>query len=412
MDVTKITFNKTICFINRLFMTVGYPPCEEENPPTLLRYLIKNLWFFVAYVWIFSVALAQFLFVATRPFEANIWEYLVQEVTVGYCTVGLTKMFMLAKRRKSLSTLLRNFHRIWPNQVKTAVDKEIVESYMHYNTMFAVWFSGLSVIMGYFWNMIPLGEMMFYKLVYGENIRALPFNIWVPFDEFDTAYPYVYMYLLYSAHTVVVYHIAFDSLFCISISHLCMHYRLLQENLKVVVDDPKEDERPSNAHENMNRLKSCIEKHQCLTRIRKYIEEIFTDVIFMNFFVSSINICSVGFLMATNRGYHAMKFFMLFLCYLVELFLFCWFGQELIDNSSSVAYSAYESSWYSTTQKFKKIMILVIHRSQFSEILTALKFWDISLNTFRKILSASWSYFALLHTALAELPYMKREGGI
>ncbi|XP_059612734.1 odorant receptor 4-like [Phlebotomus argentipes] len=410
MEVTGITFKKTINFINRLYFTVGYPPCQERNPPTFFKYLARNIWFIIAYAWIFSVAWAQFLFVGVRPLEANIWEYIVQEVTVGYCFIGLTKMMMLAKRRNALASLLQNYRAIWPSKVQSEAEKDVLESYMQYNTFFALWFSILSVIMGYFWNLVPLAEMAFVWITKGMEIRQLPFNIWLPFDIFGTAYPYVYGYLLYSAHVVVVYHIAFDSLFCISVSHLCMHYRLLQEDIKVAARVTENGEFVSEESEIY--LRNCIEKQQSLAKFRDDLANIFTDVIFVNFFVSSINICSVGFLMATNPIYHAIKFFMLFICYLIELFLFCWFGQELIDNSMKVADSAFECKWYSSSQKFKKMITYIIHRSQNPQVLNALKFWEISLKTFTKILSASWSYFALLNTALGELPYMKHEGGI
>uniref|UniRef100_A0A240SXS2 Odorant receptor n=2 Tax=Lutzomyia longipalpis TaxID=7200 RepID=A0A240SXS2_LUTLO len=410
MEVTKITFDKTISFIDRLYFTVGFPPCEEGNPSSFFRYLVRNVWFFIAYVWIFTVALAQFLFIATRPFEANIWEYLVQEVTVGYCAVGLTKMLMLAKRRNALSTLLRYFRTIWPERVNTESRKDTVESYMQYNTLFAFWFSMLSVIMGLFWNLVPLAEMTFKLISWDIRVRQLPFNIWVPFDKFGPIYPYLYAYILYSAHIVVVYHIAFDSLFCISVSHLCMHYRLLQEDFKEAIKMKECGE--CDIERSEISLKMCITKHQSLAHIRDDIDRIFTDVIFMNFFISSINICCVGFLVATNPFYHAAKFFMLFLCYLIELFLFCWFGQELIDNSLLIANNAFECPWYCASNKFKNMLIYVIHRSQNPVLLNALKFWEISLKSFSKILSASWSYFALLNTALGELPYMRHEGGI
>jgi hypothetical protein len=64
----------------------------------------------------------------------------------------------------------------------------------------------------------------------------------------------------------------------------------------------------------------------------------------------------------------------------------CDYGQMLKDASLSVADGIYESGWENLEdEKLKKMLMMIIMRSQKSSALTAMKFNEINLEQFAKV---------------------------
>lgn len=135
------------------------------------------------------------------------------------------------------------------------------------------------------------------------------------------------------------------------------------------------------------------------------MEDVFGDVIFINFFASSLLICLSGFQITAITGYDLAKFSLFLLCALIELYMLCFYGEQFIQNvrhdifylftsrklfffhfkSFDVGHSAYNSLWYLASNKFKMSLLYVIHRCQYPQALTALKFWPVSLPSFSAV---------------------------
>lgn len=129
-------------------------------------------------------------------------------------------------------------------------------------------------------------------------------------------------------------------------------------------------------------------------------------MIFLNFFASSLLICLSGFQITAITGYDLTKFSLFLLCAIIELYMLCFYGEQFIQNvrhevfciyfknrklfffifkSFDVGHSAYNSLWYLAGNKFKMALLYVIHRCQYPQALTALKFWPVSLPSFSAV---------------------------
>ncbi|RZC35670.1 7tm 6 domain containing protein [Asbolus verrucosus] len=143
----------------------------------------------------------------------------------------------------------------------------------------------------------------------------------------------------------------------------------------------------------------------------------FNWIVFGQFFISatSIGITMFQLTMVDSQSFHQLRhskntfqqvvpfsseFFSLVsfgLAIIVEIFMYCWFGNEVEVKSSNVPIAAFESNWIDASIEVKKNMFFFILRCQTPLKMSALNLFYLSLDTFMRILRAAWSYFALLH---------------
>ncbi|XP_059608258.1 odorant receptor 4-like [Phlebotomus argentipes] len=402
LEVNK-TVTKSPSVTRRVFP--GYPACNEFSKETFLAKIRRNAIFICLYTWgslmTLGVVLRVFL---TTTGGFNVWELLSQIVVSSYFAVAWVKMLDIIMNRNNLAAILQDLANLWPQRVNSEQEKIIVESYMMKNTVWMTRYAYLSVSCFLTVNSTPLFIMLISYLSGGDAKTLLPFSGWFPFDEFSPSiYPFTYIYLFYGSHVGSVSSMCFDVLFCMLLSHLSMHYKLLRYDIISSVKD-NEDE--------VN-LQKCIKKHQSLIDLRSKIDHIFTNTIFFNFCFSTFNMCIVGFFFMIQDGFGKTKFVLMFATLMSQVFLLCWYGQELVDNSSKISDAAYNCSWYASTHRFRKMILYIMQHSQRPQILVAMKFWEISLSSFSMLLRASWSYFALLNTILDEIMRnVKPEGGL
>lgn len=66
----------------------------------------------------------------------------------------------------------------------------------------------------------------------------------------------------------------------------------------------------------------------------------------------------------------------------LQVGLFSYWGEQVIQESQKVGLAAYESNFPGTDLRFQKAVALIIRRSQTPTVITAGKFTDIGMPTF------------------------------
>ncbi|XP_053620272.1 odorant receptor 67c isoform X6 [Plodia interpunctella] len=136
-----------------------------------------------------------------------------------------------------------------------------------------------------------------------------------------------------------------------------------------------------------------------MSRSSEMLEVIYAKSTLMNFLTSSIVICLTGFNVTTITDVALIIIFMTFLFMgLLQVFFLCYYGDLLMRSSMELNESIYNSRWYLMDSAFGKELLFVQKRSQKPCKLTAWGFADVNLRAFMRVLSSSWSYFALLKT--------------
>ncbi|RZC32706.1 7tm 6 domain containing protein, partial [Asbolus verrucosus] len=123
-------------------------------------------------------------------------------------------------------------------------------------------------------------------------------------------------------------------------------------------------------------------KLQLLTYVVSYI--LLTTVVFSQFTASILVICLSCWQLSLVEPFTFKFFFMIsfLVTMLFEIFLYCFFGTMLYEESNSVTTAIYMSNWYEYDMKSKKALLILMERSQKPVIVTAGKILDLSLVTF------------------------------
>ncbi|XP_068909659.1 odorant receptor Or1-like [Tenebrio molitor] len=132
--------------------------------------------------------------------------------------------------------------------------------------------------------------------------------------------------------------------------------------------------------------------------VRNY-EGCFSLVVFSQFVGSVIVIC-VSCLQLTMTEPLSFNFFAMVM-YLIpmlgEIYLYCYYGTTLYEESNTVTDAIYMGKWYNYDMTCKKALIVLMERSKRPMVVTAGKILDLSLISFTTILRRSYSLLAVLN---------------
>ncbi|XP_050486366.1 odorant receptor 13a-like [Bombus huntii] len=133
--------------------------------------------------------------------------------------------------------------------------------------------------------------------------------------------------------------------------------------------------------------------------VRRYadaLERIINVLALGQFIISTGLICFAGFQitsMMKDKG-RLMKYSTFLNSAILELFMFSFSGNGLIDESGAVGDSAYGSGWIGS--RFSQSLQIMMMRARIPSKITAAKFYAMSLESFSAVLSTSFSYFTVL----------------
>ncbi|XP_053663999.1 odorant receptor 4-like [Anopheles marshallii] len=396
---THLTFENTLKNTNIMLLMVGIPTCEELYPVGVLATVWRNLGFIGSFLLLSYTTVGELIYLLQMfEREVNFLEVTFQAPCIGYCVIGVLKMIILAGRRNTIAELVGLFRTKWKQAIVADEHWKLCEDTMKPAIRVTSVTALVNVVMGISFTILPIAEMIYHHYHTGTWNRQLSFNIWWPFDVFAGAKYFWFVYPLYVVigFIGIIIHMAFDCLFCILAAHLCMHFRILEHNLALaaaLTDREANDEEASIA-----RLQDAVINHQNLIGCGVFMQNVFGNTLFVNFFGSSIIICIQMFMITTVSGYMLVKFVLFMLCFLIELLMLCVYGEDIIESSGALINAAYGCQWYEESKPFQRTVLQIIHRSQQPVLLTAWKIWPIKMNTFSRILQASWSYFTLLKT--------------
>ncbi|XP_076182252.1 odorant receptor 13a-like [Ptiloglossa arizonensis] len=186
--------------------------------------------------------------------------------------------------------------------------------------------------------------------------------------------------------------LATDTLIATALLHTCGHFKILKENLKQL------------NYENLYKIKiqvvHTIKHHQILLWFCENMEKNFHLMLLLQTMTSSLIICFVGFQVSTTLMEESklIKYFSHLMMALFQLLLFCFPGDILISQSSSIHRAVYSIQWYKLPAFLKSEVCMIMLRSQKSNYITAGKIYVMHLENFSSTLSNALSYFMMLRS--------------
>ncbi|XP_071650396.1 odorant receptor 13a isoform X2 [Temnothorax longispinosus] len=212
-------------------------------------------------------------------------------------------------------------------------------------------------------------------------------------ETISPAFEYIYIFNLiggcFGGGTII----GATSFNLIAITHGSAKFAMLRKKLEAMdSNDPDAD----------RAMVNCIKDHQDAITFADTLERIINILTLGQFVVSTGLVCFAGFqitAMLENKG-RLVIYTMFLQSTILELFMFSFSGNALIDESDAVGHSAYCSYWIGGT--FSRSLQIVMMRSKVPSRITAAKFYSMSLESFSQVLSTSFSYIMVLMTMSEE----------
>ncbi|XP_026491785.2 odorant receptor 67c-like [Vanessa tameamea] len=236
----------------------------------------------------------------------------------------------------------------------------------------------------------------------GEIELVLPFLLLYPFDATDIRFwPIAYIHQMWAA-VFAVLGVLGPYFLCYACSaFIVFQFHVLQNNLENVI--------PINVNVQLmdedfkKNLLKIIDRHRILIECVDLMEFIYTESILLNVVMSTLLICLTGFNVMTIKDFTLVVPFLEFLMMgFAQIYFLCYYGDMIMIYSMKVSDAAYNCQWYRAEKSIVKYLMIISTRARKPCKMTALRFSDVNFKTFTKILSSSWSYFALLTSLYRE----------
>ncbi|XP_059055539.1 odorant receptor 46a-like [Achroia grisella] len=247
-----------------------------------------------------------------------------------------------------------------------------------------------------------------------ENFDILPTNVEYPYFNVYTspAYQILYVHHIYYKPATCIIDGVMDTILASFISSTIGQIEILAFNLrnfdvvaerrrKRAINERKATGAFSKDYHIHTVLRDCIIHHNSIIRYVSMIENAFSLASVLQFMLSVMVLCLVGvqFLSIENPSSHPMQIMWMAIyltCMLFEVFIYCWFGDELIWKSIDLRHAAFEGPWLNASPETRKYIIIFLERCKRPLTVTAGKIFILSLDTYTILINWAYKAFAVM----------------
>ncbi|XP_028900650.1 odorant receptor 46a [Zeugodacus cucurbitae] len=225
----------------------------------------------------------------------------------------------------------------------------------------------------------------------------LPLSIYIPISvETFWRYLIAYLFQFISLSLCCWLNISFDSLGASLFIYLKGQLDILANRLENIGMNLDMDDNMIN-----RQLKDCIQHYVKLRNITEIMEDLLSIPMSVQMMSSVLvlvaNFYAMTFLTDPSDYVTFIKFLVYQLCMLSQIFMLCYFANEVSLRSAELSYSLYSSEWTRCSQINRRLMLLMM--AQFDvpmRIKTINRCYSFNLPAFTSIINSSYSYYALL----------------
>ncbi|KAK2574924.1 hypothetical protein KPH14_002615 [Odynerus spinipes] len=229
-------------------------------------------------------------------------------------------------------------------------------------------------------------------------IIHLPYRARVFVDLHDTRiYCFCALCQLVSVAIVVFGYVGLDCLFVTIAFHITAQLKILRCSINNVLE---------NNIDFRSTVKKLVIKHYRLIRLSETLENDFNMIIFQQLLGTVIHIC-ISIYNWTVVDIHNTRQSLVLMCFMFygfntigTLFIYCYIGEGLINESMNFGEAFYHYEWCNISPLDLKLLQICMVRARKPLKLTSGKFCDLSLCTFTNTLKATMGYFSVLRNFL------------
>ncbi|XP_052741522.1 uncharacterized protein LOC112057728 [Bicyclus anynana] len=300
-----------------------------------------------------------------------------------------TKMINVMWRKKLIQRMMAESNQELSNESRRA-GRSIIESYDAETTKQLCLYFSLSMMTVFGWAS-------------SAEKNQLPLRAWYPYDTSKTpAYQLTYTHQCVAIFLAAVINICLDTVVTSLISLCRCRLRLLSVSLTTLCDglDIADHGLLTAASEAVasRRLRRCARRHQDVLAQVMQLQKCFSTPILAQFSVSMVIICVTAYQLAfeSTSLVRVISMVAYLVVMMLQVFLYCYHGNQLVEESEDVSTAAYECPWYWCSVSLRRSLLIVMTRTRHAARLTAGGFTQLSLASFMSIIKASYSFFTVL----------------
>ncbi|XP_031764067.1 odorant receptor 67c isoform X2 [Galleria mellonella] len=344
---------------------------------------------------------------------------------MGYLISAILKSYKICYYESMYENLINELRNMWP-QGKVTEDEHVIISkalkQLNFVTTGFYW-CNYALIIG---CMLPCYTAII-QIAFGQDVpKILAYLYWLPFDPLQ---PYVFevLIIIQSWHTIlsIMGIVSGDLLFFIFVSHITTQFDLMSLRIEKLIFVPTDQQLINiyplaihNKHKRNDQVASTemqneeiredvhqkelldiILRHRTLIRLCADVESLFSFSLLINFINSSVIICFLSFVIVVVEKWYEFMYKTAMVTILSQTWLICWFGQKLLDSSKRLSQALYNCGWYTSSQKIKKNIQIMLFRTGKAVGVTTYGFTIICLASYTTIIKTSWSYFTLIYNS-------------
>nr|QQP19779.1 olfactory receptor 84 [Tropidothorax elegans]QQP19789.1 olfactory receptor 94 [Tropidothorax elegans] len=226
---------------------------------------------------------------------------------------------------------------------------------------------------------------------YSKNIYSLPFQIYVPFDERDHFFLACGYCFAISVVPIINLGMTMSLLVCLVLNtSTCVEYLILRlTRLGGTGHQDTED----------MAVRQAIVLHQEVIRIIYNLNELFSDLLYIEYLLSSLQICIAGYQVIVARSQSDPRtpvFMFIFLLTIVVPVFFNICGNKIKLESGRIFEACYDNSWYTLSQENRKGLVTVISVAGRTLSFSYRNLISFDMEQYSNILKTAYSLVAVL----------------
>ncbi|XP_043285403.1 odorant receptor 46a-like [Venturia canescens] len=249
------------------------------------------------------------------------------------------------------------------------------------------------------------------SLIVDIPARIMPFKGWLPYglESLEVGFWVAYFHQLIAHATGAAVNSTFDTLVPGFMMQTCAQMKILKyriETLPQIVlarrtlqgdEDYGEALRERQCLES-ELLVECIRHHVQIFQFADTLNDIFSNVVFLQFALSTIILCVSAYETSGMKLFspECTALIMYLCCMLTQIFIYCFYGGELTLQSVDICNAVYRMDQSVLTVRTKKNLILIMMRALHPIVFTCGNIITVSLDSFTSLIKLSYSVYNVL----------------
>uniref|UniRef100_A0A182PUY6 Uncharacterized protein n=1 Tax=Anopheles epiroticus TaxID=199890 RepID=A0A182PUY6_9DIPT len=326
-------------------------------------------------------------------------------VLVPFTEIMLTnlKMIICNVKRAKIISLINHIQEQWDEYGKSShlEIQSLITSTTKKARIFVIIYTSSFLFICLEYSSFPLLKRIYYNVFSDDPSNyttVLPYISRFAYStENNSSFAVTYIFILIGVYLLALALSGFDSLFFTLAMHITTMFRIL----KFEIDQLELDLRAGICRAELHaKLKRIILKHKTNLSLIDQLEDGFSFYLMIQFLTSSIVVCVVLYELTIVFGWNedTLKTLTYLPGAILQLFLFCWHAQNITEEARLVSDHIYNIPWYLGDIALQKTILTFMVKAQKPTGVTASKFYMVTLQSFQRITSTSYSYFTLLQT--------------